>query len=155
MSNLSMSVSKVVLIVAISAIVLIGCSSKFTASMRKVTYPPDFKYTEPADLRSDMHQLAFQMGLLDKALVMPSVQTSNEVEIQRVEVLNVLRHMGRIANSLQAGNSGANHPYMDDYMQDLVAKIDEARIGASLQQPRYYFAGKVSGGCVNCHKANR
>lgn len=155
MHNVRMPVIRVLLIAAISALVLLGCSSKFAESLRKVTYPPDFKYTEQSDLRSDMHSLAFQMGLLDKALIKPSVQTPNDIEIQRVEVLKALRNMGRIATNLQAGNSGANHPFMDDYMEHLVGKIDEARVAASLEQPRYYYAGKVSGGCVNCHKANR
>jgi hypothetical protein len=40
-------------------------------------------------------------------------------------------------------------------MQDFVAKVDQARVTASLEQPRYYFAGKVSGGCTSCHKVNR
>ncbi|GAB54551.1 hypothetical protein GPUN_0404 [Glaciecola punicea ACAM 611] len=34
---------------------------------------------------------------------------------------------------------------MDDYVQDFVSEINKARTAASLQQPRYYFAGKVSG----------
>lgn len=155
MSNLRMPVIRVLLFVAISTLALFGCSSKFAASMRQVTYPPDFKYTEQADLRSDMHRLALQMRLLDQALIQPSVQTQNETEIQRVEVVNALRNMGQIAAKLQAGNSGANHPFMDDYMEHLVGKIDEARIAASLEKPRYYYAGKVSGGCINCHKVNR
>lgn len=155
MSKLRMSATKVIVIAAISAIVLLGCSSKFAASIRKVTYPPDFKYTEQADLRSDMHKLAQQMALLDQALIQPLAQTENGIELQREQVLNALKNMGRVATNLKAGNTGANHPFMDDYMQHLISKIDEARTAASLEKPRFYFAGKVSGSCVNCHQVNR
>ena len=155
MSHLKMSRPKIMLIMIFSSIVLVACSNNFAKSVRKVTYPPDFKYTNQAELRSDMQRLAFQMGLLDQALVQVADKTSNDVEMQREKVLSALTNMGRIAKNLQAGNSGANHPFMDDYMQNLVAKIDEAQITASFEDPRYYFAGKVSGGCVNCHKVNR
>jgi CBS-domain-containing membrane protein len=155
MNKLSISLPKIIVTVALSAILLAACSNKFAASVRKVTYPPDFKYTEKAELRTDMQSLALQMGLLDQALIKPLAQTPNEIEIQREQVLTALKNMSKIATNLQAGNSGANHPFMDDYMQKLVGKIDEARIAASFEQPRYYFAGKVSGSCVNCHKVNR
>jgi hypothetical protein len=61
----------------------------------------------------------------------------------------------RVATSLKAGNTGANHPFMQDYMQDFIAKIDQARGGAAIEPPRYFYAGKLSGGCTNCHKVNR
>jgi hypothetical protein len=150
-----MSTLKVALLGMCSTLVLVGCSSNFASSVRKVTYPPDFKYTEQVDLRSDMHQLAYQMALLDTALITPDTQNAGNGEIQREKVLKALKSMGRIASRLEAGSTGANHPFMDDYMQDLTAKIDKASIAASFKEPRYYFAGQVSGGCVNCHKVNR
>lgn len=154
-----MTLSKVIVVVAIVASVLVGCSSQFASSVRKVTYPPDFKYTDQSDLRSDMHQLAIQMAILDKALVNPldqtQTQTQTEPELQREQVLNALRNMGKIASRLHAGETGANHPFMDDFMQGFISEIDKARTAASLQPPRYYFAGKISGGCASCHKINR
>jgi hypothetical protein len=36
-----------------------------------------------------------------------------------------------------------------------MSKVDKARVAASFEQPRYYFAGKVAGGCTSCHKVNR
>lgn len=155
-----MTFNKIIIVTAISAFVIVGCSSQFASSVRKVTYPPDFKYTEQADLRTDMNRLAQQMALLDKALVTPIVpnqieQIPIEPEIQREQVLSALRNMGKIAARLHAGGTGANHPFMDDYMQGLISKIDKARVAASIENPRYYFAGQVSGGCTNCHKVNR
>lgn len=156
MSNLRVSLSKIIIIIAtISVIALMGCSSDFAASMRKVTYPPDFKYTEQTNLRTDMGKLALQMSLLDQALNKPIEKTISEVELQREQVLNALRNMSVIAAKLKTGANGANHPFMDDYMQDFIRKVDKARTAASLEQPRYYFAGKVAGGCTSCHKINR
>jgi hypothetical protein len=141
--------------VTICALVLVGCSSQFAASIRKVTYPLDFKYTEQADLRSDMGRLAQQMSLLDHALLDQYDRTQASAEIQRQQVLIALQKIGKLASNLKAGNNGANHPFMQDHMQDFVAKIDKARTMASLEQPSYYFAGKISGECINCPKVNR
>jgi hypothetical protein len=155
MTNLKISVRKIVFIAAISSIVLAGCSSQFAASMRKVTYAPDFKYTEQTVLRSDMGKLAQQMSLLEQALIEPYGETPADIELQREQVLTSLRSMAAIASRLKTGSEGANHPFMEDYMQDFTSKIDKARVAASLAQPRYYFAGKVSGGCTSCHQVNR
>jgi hypothetical protein len=153
--KLTMIASKNILVTVISTLVLVGCSSQFASSVRKVTYPPDFKYTEQAELRSNMHQLAMQMAILDKALVIGLDQVQNEPELQREQVLTALRNMGKIASNLNAGETGANHPFMDDYMKGFISEIDKAKTAASLQPPRYYFAGKISGGCAGCHNVNR
>jgi len=155
MSNLTISLRRIVFIAATSAIALAGCSNQFASSIRKVTYAPDFKYTEQAVLRSDMGKLAQQMSILEQALIEPSGENSAEIELQREEVLTALRNMGAIASRLKTGSQGANHPFMEDYMQDFTSKVDKARVAASLAQPRYYFAGQVSGACTSCHKVNR
>lgn len=154
MKNPINSISWMLFVISV-CIVMIGCSSQMAASMRKVTYPPDFTYTKQADLRTDMDQLAKQMVILEQALVAPSTDIDNAREIQRQQVLSTLRNMGRIAASLHANDIGTNHPFMQDYMQEFIGKIDKARVAASIEPPRYYFAGKISGGCTNCHKVNR
>jgi len=145
--------SIVVLIMGSST--MVGCSSQFAESMRKFTYPPGFKYTQPAELRSDMAKLAQQMLLLDEILINPYEQTQGGAEDQRQQVLQVLQNMGRIASSLIEGETGGNHPFIQEHMQEFVAKVDQARAAVSLQEPNYYYVGKVSGGCTNCHKVNR
>lgn len=145
--------SIIVLITGSSTIV--GCSSQEAESMRKFTYPPGFKYTQPAELRSDMAKLAQQMLLLDQLLINPYEQIPDGAEIQRKQVLQVLQNMGRTAAKLIEGETGGNHPFLQEHMQDFVAKVDQARTAASFQDPNYYYAGKVSGGCTNCHKVNR
>lgn len=134
---------------------LSSCSSQFANKIRQVTYPPDFNYTEQTNLRSDMAMLAQQMVLLERSLDQVAENTVIAREAQRQDVLNSLKEMQRIASRLKAGNAGANHPFMDDYMQTFITKVDQARGAASIDPPRYYFAGKVSGACTNCHTVNR
>ena len=134
---------------------IVGCSSKFAESMRKVTYPPGFKYIKPTELRSDMAKLAHQMFLLDEALINRDAPTKKGVEAQRQQVLQILQNMGKTASTLIEGETGGNHPFIQDHMQDFVATIDQAKAAASLQEPNYYYADKVSGRCTNCHKVNR
>jgi len=149
MIKVNVTLPKIAAITLISALFIAGSTSQFASTVRKVTYPPDFKYTEQDYLRSDMHQLPVQMAILDKALFEPLDQTigqvQNQPELQREQVLTALTNMGTIASRLHAGQTGANHPFMDDYIQDFVSEIDKARTAASLQQPRYYFAGRISG----------
>ncbi|MFT4993744.1 MAG: hypothetical protein ACI965_000765 [Paraglaciecola sp.] len=156
------------LLLCLSILVVGACSTDMAASLRKVTYPPDFKYVSASQLRSNMAELAAQMQNLDKALVKTLEQLSdreqtqgaghsksNEQSQQQQEVLVALRNMEKIASRLQAGEAGSTHPFLQDFMGDFVNDVGRARITASLDPPRYYYAGRVSGGCVNCHRVNR
>jgi hypothetical protein len=137
------------------------------ASIRKVTYPPDFNYNSPSEFRSNMKQLAAQMQILDLALEQTlnlsadqqqapsSAQRMGQGLSQQQQVLAALQNIERIATKLQAGEAGSSHPFMQDYMRDFVSDVAKARTAVSLDQPLYYFAGRVSGGCVNCHRVNR
>jgi hypothetical protein len=155
MLNLFRYPSKSMLMIIAYTSLLVGCSNQFAASLRKVTYPPEFKYTVKNELRSDMGELAQQVRILDQALYEQHDKTDVNKEQQRQQVLVALQKISNIAAKLEATKSGANHPFMQNYMQDFIAKVDQARVAASLQQPRYYFAGKVSGACTNCHVINR
>ena len=129
-----------------------GCSGgDITAMVRKLTYPPDFKYVTGDELRSSMNQLAYQVQLLDNALA--GVDTEGFIQLQ--QVLSALRNIEKIGSGLQVGDTGSNHPFLQDYMRDFVSDVEKARHAASSSPPNYYLAGRVSGGCVNCHKVNR
>ena len=129
-----------------------GCGdSDITAMVRKVTYPPDFKYVTGDELRSSMKQMAYQVQLLDNALA--GIDTEQFSQLQ--QVLSALRNIEKIGSGLQAGDAGSSHPFLQDYMRDFVIDVGKARDAASLNPPNFYFAGRVSGGCVNCHKVNR
>ncbi|WP_395343224.1 hypothetical protein PN836_002920 [Ningiella sp. W23] len=155
MNSLRIKQLTILIIIAICLLILVACSNDVAKSLRKVTYPPDFTYTEPAQVRSNMDELALQMRLLDQALVPPQDDDELAMERQRNEVLTSLKEMSKIATELSAGNGGSNHPYMQDYLRDFAKKVDRAKVNASFAQPNYYFAGKVSGGCTNCHRVVR
>ena len=91
------------------------------------------------------------MQLLDQALK----QDSSEKAAQQQVVVGTLGKIQKIGVGLQAGDAGATHPFLQDMMVDFVDNIRRARTAASLEPPKYYLAGRVSGGCINCHKANR
>jgi hypothetical protein len=140
------------LTVFFSSIMLVaGCSNDFSAAVRKVTYPPDFKYVTAKELRSNMEQLALQMQLLDFALK----PDNSDKTTQQQQVLDALGKIQKIGVGLQAGDAGATHPFLQDMMRNFVDEIRRARTAASMEPPKYYLAGRVSGGCINCHKANR
>jgi len=139
------------IILLLSTILAVSGCSDTAALLRKVTYPPDFKYVSGEELRSHMQQLAFQLQLLDQALA----ENNTGQSTQQQQVLGTLRKIERIGSSLQAGEAGSNHPFLQDFIRDFVSDVEHARSAASLNPPRYYFAGRVAGGCVNCHKINR
>ena len=130
---------------------VLGCSNEFSAAVRKVTYPPDFKYVTAQELRSNMEQLALQMQLLDFALK----PENSDKTLQQQQVLDALAKIQKVGVGLQAGDAGATHPFLQDMMTNFVDDIRRARTAASMEPPKYYLAGRVSGGCINCHKANR
>jgi hypothetical protein len=139
-----------VVLLPLSILNIAGCNN-FAEVVRKVTYPPDFKYVSEQELRSHMDQLAFQLQLLDQALA----NSNTEQPMQQQEVLATLSDIERIGSKLQAGDAGSSHPFLEDFMGDFVSRVSQARNAASFDPPRYYLAGRVAGGCVNCHKVNR
>jgi hypothetical protein len=92
---------------------------------------------------------------IDKQLTQGVAQSKMDRERQRQQVLAALGNMENIASNLQGGEAGSSHPFLQDFMGNFVNDLGRARITASLNPPRYYFAGRVSGGCVNCHRVNR
>ena len=112
------------------------------ATIRRVTYPPDFTYVSGQQLRSRMDQLAFQLGLLDQALA----DSNFRIEIQQQEVVGILADIERIGGNLQANEAGSNHPFLQDHMRNFVYDVGQARMSASLDPPSFYLAGRVAGG---------
>ncbi|MDN4504050.1 hypothetical protein QX776_16680 [Alteromonadaceae bacterium BrNp21-10] len=134
-----------------TSVILLGCNNNFSAAMRKVTYPPDFKYVTGQELRSGMDKLAYQLQMLDSAVI----DNKQEPTIQQQKVLESLRKIEKIALGLQANEAGSSHPYLQNDMSEFVKTVSRAKTAASFEKPQYYLAGRVSGGCTNCHKINR
>ncbi|MEX1032473.1 MAG: hypothetical protein WDZ30_03865 [Cellvibrionaceae bacterium] len=137
-------------IFVVLSVLAISACSELSSNVRKVTYPPDFKYVTGEELRSNMQQLAYHLQQLDEAL---AVEAPEQVEQQKVTA--TLREIERIGSRLQAGQGGANHPFLEDMMPEFVTTVGQARLRAAQNPPRYYWAGRVSGACLNCHTINR
>ena len=90
---------------------LAGCSYNLS-DVRKVTYPPDFNYIEPQDIKTDMARMAAQIRLLDIALAPVDSSDIAARENQREEVMAALNNIENIASGLQSVDGGSNHPYM-------------------------------------------
>lgn len=79
---------------------LSGCS--YTLSdVRKVTYPPDFNYIEPQDIKTDMARMAAQIRLLDIALAPVDGSDPAALDNQRQTVMAALDSIEQIASGLQ------------------------------------------------------
>ena len=102
-------------------------------------------------MRSRMNQMAAQIQLLDQTLF---DMTGDEPDRQR-QVLAVLREIEKVGSSLSAGEAGSSHPFLDDFMDEFVADVGQARNAAGLSPLRYYLGGRITGSCVGCHKVNR
>ena len=135
--------------VALLALIPMACNSDFAAAVRRVTYPPDFVYVTEAELRGNMGRLGNQLALLENALV-----ASYDREPVQQEVIDILTRIGQIGSGLQAGEAGANHPFLEDEMPRFVRDVSRARLAAMMDPPQYYLAGRVAGACTNCHRAN-
>lgn len=143
---------QLLLLTLLSTIGLNGCSgSSPLALLRQATYPPDFNYVTGEELQDSMNQLGFQLQQLDQAL---EPAASGE-PVQQRTVISVLGNIERIGTNLRANDAGSNHPFLEDHMSDFVIEVGRARIAAMGNPPSYYLAGRVAGGCVNCHRINR
>lgn len=130
------------------AMMLAACHDLET--IRQFTYPPDFKYVTQEELRSNMQRLAYQLQQMDAVLASSPPKTVNQQEI-----VDVLGEVQGIGSSLQAGQGGANHPFLEDMMPQFVITVGKARLSAQQDPSRSYLAGQVSGACLNCHSINR
>lgn len=142
-------ISTILLLIS-SALVLVSCSNTNGDSFPQVASPPPFDYVDGQELRSDMHQLAFALLKLDNELGRDLEQNPPDQQ----DVVQTLQRIKEIGEGLQADELRARHPYLVSGMYRFMNDVDQALFQASLRAPRYYMAGRISGSCVNCHRAN-
>lgn len=143
---------QLVVIAVFASSLLTGCADNSVfAVIRQATYPPDFNYVSGQELRDSMNSLGQLIQRLDE--VLEPAETGQPIP-QR-EVIEVLGNIERIGTNLRAGEAGSNHPFLEDHMSEFVIEVGRARIEAMASPPSYYLAGRVAGGCVNCHRINR
>ncbi len=126
---------------------LTACS-KNEGAFPHATNPPPFDYADGEELRSRMHQLAYALQRLDRALA----DDDDEGGPDRQSIVGNLRDIERIAESLQTGDLSARHPFLLDGMDRFLADVNRARRDAA--RDRYYMAGRITGACISCHIAN-
>ena len=114
----------------------------------QIARPPAFDYADGAELRSGMHELAFEIQQLDLAL---ATQEGNGNSMQQ-EVLGYLNEIQRIGNNLRRGDVSTTHRFLRDDLDMFLSDVDRARRGVQNNPPQYTMANRVLGGCVNCHR---
>lgn len=138
------------ILLLIAATSLLACSTNGD-SFPRIAAPPAFDYINGEELRSRMHQLAFEVQQLDLSL---ANEYDDRPDFQR-DVVRSLQNIERIAGLLQSGEIPANHPFLRDDMRRFLGDVRKARTDASMGSPRYFMAGRILGACVNCHQQNR
>ena len=136
------------LILTLTACSLLSSCTNNSGMFPQVADAPPFDYVDGEELRSRMHQLAFELQRLDSEL---SSNYAEDTPIQR-SVVDSLDDIERIAQTLQSGDLTERHPFLTDDMDDFLSDVSRAKFDA--ERNRYYMAGRVSGACVTCHKAN-
>jgi hypothetical protein len=139
------TISIVTLAMAISA-----CAD-MTPSVQHEIYPPGFDIDSGQPLNSRMQQLGLALQQLDLSLASLEDQPAN---LQQ-QVISSLQEIERIAGFLQAGDISTDHPFLRDDMNEFLGDVRQARQAVSMNPPRYYVAGRITGKCINCHRANR
>lgn len=129
---------------------LLGCSSA-SDTFPQIANPPPFDYADGEELRSGMHQLAFELQRLDMSLAEAYV---DQPSFQR-EIVEGIRNIERIAGYVRESDLSVRHPFLMGDMDRFLSDVRRARMDAERSVPRYYMAGRISGGCVNCHRENR
>lgn len=145
--SLQKSFSAVALLAAM--FFLAACSSSGDGFPR-IANPPNFDFADGEELRSGMHQLAYELQRLDIVLMADS---DNRPDYQQ-SVISSLQNIERIAGSIREGDISARHPFLRSDMDKFLADVTRAREDATRGSSRYYMAGRVSGACVTCHRAN-
>ena len=129
---------------------LAACNSN-SDSFPQIASPPPFDYIDGEELRSGMHQLAFELQKLDTTLMQAYV---DQPSFQR-EIVENIRNIERIAGYVQETDLAVRHPFLVDDMDRFLSDVRRAREDADRSVPRYYMAGRISGGCIGCHRENR
>ena len=135
-----------VFIGTLSCLFLTGCTNN-EGGFPQVADAPPFDYIDGEELRSRMHQLAFELQRLDSSLAVEYDESSPPQQ----SVIDNLRNIERIGKALQSGELSTKHPFLLDGMESFLADVSRAEWDAS--RNRYYMAGRVSGACASCHRA--
>ena len=131
------------IIACVTAGLLIGC-----AQIRKATYPDDFVYLEQKQVKSKMVLMSSYMRRIDEILAEDSTVSSAQQE----QIIKILSSIDATVDSLGAGNIRTNHLLIDEHIDEFKTEVSIALRDARSDPPNYFALGRLSGGCVACHK---
>ena len=131
------------IISCVTAGLLIGC-----AQIRKVTYPDDFVYLEQKQVTNKMVLMSSYMRRIDEILAEDSTVSSAQQE----QIIKILTSIDETVDSLGAGNVRTNHLLIDEHIDEFKTEVTVALRDARSDPPNYFALGRLSGGCVACHK---
>jgi hypothetical protein len=118
------------------------------ASVRRHTYPPDFRYVERTEVRTTMQRLARDVTRLEAVLRQPGGPPD---EGGRGEVIALLDRMRTEADRLRLPGEVGNHPELGGRLDDFRRDLELALAGAEAVPPNYFHSGMVAGACLRCH----
>ncbi|MEX1197377.1 MAG: hypothetical protein WEB57_05905 [Pseudohongiellaceae bacterium] len=130
---------------------LSGCNSSDTG-VPDTAEPPPFEYDAAFEFRTQMHRLAFALQELDLELRMREMEDDPYTQ---EEVIRNLRQIERIVSELRDSEISTSHAFLRGEMASFLNTANRARTAAERNPPEYYMAGRVSGGCINCHQLQR
>lgn len=133
---------RLALIALLCVAVVFGC-----AQIRKVTYPNDYVYLEPKQLRSKMALLSFYMRQLDEVLLDYSIVGGD----QQQRILYLLNKVNDLTAEFGGGVT-TNHLAIDDHIDQFKIDVNTAIRGARANPPNYFVLGRLTGSCTSCHK---
>lgn len=141
-----MKLVKQICIAAVCTALVAGCQV-----IRKVTYPPDFVYLAPSDIKGSMKQLSADIWRIDDIL-----STSETVlPYEREKIVDILKNMKTTTTKLGAGSVQTNHPFIDQNIDSFNQDVQLALKDVEQEPPSYYRAGRLSGRCLACHRLRR
>ena len=140
--------AKSVIMIGLVTFGLSACSSS-NGDFPPIANPPPFDYADGEELRSGMHQLAYELLQLD--LVMIS-DDNRDARFQR-DVIAVLENIERIGGRIRQTELSSRHRFLLDDMTQFLSSVSRAKRSAQGSPPRYYLTGQVSGACMNCHRS--
>ena len=131
------------IIACVTAGLLAGC-----AQIRKVTYPDDFVYLEQKQVTNKMVLMSSYMRRIDEILAENTTVSSAQQE----QIIKILSSIDETVDSLGAGNVRTNHLLIDEHIDEFKTEVSVALRDARSDPPNYFALGRLSGGCVACHK---
>jgi len=135
---------------AIFALAAVGACSSGSGGFPQIANPPPFDFVDGEQLRSRMHQLAFEVQRLDMALVAGEENNS----FMQPAIVESLQNIERLAEVIRDDELSVRHIFLQDDMARFISTVSRARMSAESSLPRYSEAARVTGACVNCHQIN-